>query len=53
MQFSCKGGAGFNDQYGLLGSNYTNDDSVKLFPRIAMNLSESFRIHFSPVQAKI
>lgn len=26
-------GAGYNDAYGLLGSNYTNDDSVKLFPR--------------------
>jgi hypothetical protein len=26
-------GAGFNEEYGLLGSNYTNDDSVKLFPR--------------------
>ena len=28
-----KNGAGFNEQYGLLGSNYTNDNSVKLFPR--------------------
>jgi len=26
-------GAGFNEEYGLLGSNYTNDTSVKLFPR--------------------
>ena len=26
-------GAGFNPDYGVLGSNYTNDDSVKLFPR--------------------
>ena len=26
-------GAGFNEKYGLLGSNYTNDNSVKLFPR--------------------
>lgn len=26
-------GAGFNPDYGLLGSNYTNDESVKLFPR--------------------
>ncbi|MDD4159527.1 MAG: coenzyme F420-0:L-glutamate ligase [Synergistaceae bacterium] len=26
-------GAGYNELYGLLGSNYTNDDSVKLFPR--------------------
>lgn len=26
-------GAGYNKDYGLLGSNYTNDDSVKLFPR--------------------
>lgn len=27
------GGMGFNPEYGLLGSNYTNDLSVKLFPR--------------------
>ena len=26
-------GAGYNEDYGLLGSNYTNDESVKLFPR--------------------
>ncbi len=26
-------GAGYNEKYGLLGSNYTNDNSVKLFPR--------------------
>ncbi|MEG1823793.1 MAG: coenzyme F420-0:L-glutamate ligase [Cloacibacillus sp.] len=26
-------GMGWNENYGLLGSNYTNDNSVKLFPR--------------------
>lgn len=26
-------GAGFNAEYGLLGSNYSNQDRVKLFPR--------------------
>ena len=26
-------GMGFNADYGILGSNYTNDSSVKLFPR--------------------
>lgn len=26
-------GMGFNTEYGLLGSNYTSDSSVKLFPR--------------------
>lgn len=26
-------GAGYNPEYGVLGSNYTNDESVKLFPR--------------------
>ncbi|MBQ9881961.1 MAG: coenzyme F420-0:L-glutamate ligase [Synergistes sp.] len=26
-------GAGFNPDYGVLGSNYTNENSVKLFPR--------------------
>ena len=28
-----RGGAGYNPDYGVLGSNYTNDESVKLFPR--------------------
>ena len=28
-----RNGSGFNEAYGLLGSNYTNDDSVKLFPK--------------------
>lgn len=31
--FPVRPGAGFNEKYGLLGSNYTNDNSVKLFPR--------------------
>lgn len=26
-------GMGYNEDYGILGSNYTNDNSVKLFPR--------------------
>lgn len=26
-------GMGYNSEFGLLGSNYTNDESVKLFPR--------------------
>lgn len=29
----ARSGAGFNEEYGLLGSNYTNDEAVKLFPR--------------------
>lgn len=37
MDQICSGparpGAGYNKDYGLLGSNYTNDESVKLFPR--------------------
>ena len=28
-------GAGFNPDYGLLGSNYTSDEKIKLFPRDA------------------
>lgn len=29
----ARDGAGYNEDYGLLGSNYTNEDLVKLFPR--------------------
>ncbi len=29
------GGTGFNAEYGLLGSNYTSEDKIKLFPRDA------------------
>lgn len=30
-------GSGYNDKYGLLGSNLATDDSVKLFPRDCQN----------------
>ncbi|MCQ2747838.1 MAG: coenzyme F420-0:L-glutamate ligase [Mycoplasmoidaceae bacterium] len=26
-------GSGFNKDYGILGSNYSTDDKIKLFPR--------------------
>lgn len=32
------GTSGYNSEYGLLGSNYTSEDSVKLFPRDCMVL---------------
>ena len=31
-------GSGFNEKYGLLGSNKSTEEKVKLFPRDAMNL---------------
>ncbi|MDL2297722.1 coenzyme F420-0:L-glutamate ligase [Synergistaceae bacterium OttesenSCG-928-D05] len=33
-------GAGYNEAFGLLGSNYTTDDSVKLFPRDSKAFAE-------------
>ena len=39
-------GNGFNEQYGLLGSNKSTEDSIKLFPRNAQPLVED-------IQAKI
>ena len=39
-------GNGFNEQYGLLGSNKSTEDSIKLFPRNAQPLVED-------IQAKV
>ena len=36
-------GSGFNEKYGLLGSNKSTEDTVKLFPRDCMELVESIR----------
>ena len=36
-------GSGYNEDYGLLGSNKATDDQVKLFPRECQSLVESIR----------
>ena len=36
-------GSGFNERYGLLGSNKSTEDSVKLFPREAWGLVEGIQ----------
>ena len=36
-------GSGYNEQYGLLGSNKSTEDKVKLFPRDCMPVVESIR----------
>ena len=37
----CHSGGGFNEQYGLLGSNLSGPDTVKLFPRDCQKLVET------------
>lgn len=36
-------GSGYNEAYGLLGSNKANEDTVKLFPRDSQHLVETIR----------
>ena len=36
-------GSGYNEQYGLLGSNKASDNTVKLFPRDAQNIVEGIQ----------
>jgi len=36
-------GSGYNERYGLLGSNKSTEDSVKLFPRDCQNLVEDIQ----------
>ena len=40
---SSVNGSGFNEKYGLLGSNKATEDKVKLFPRAAQGLVESIQ----------
>lgn len=37
-------GSGFNEKYGLLGSNKSTEDSIKLFPRECFELVEEIQI---------
>ena len=38
-------GSGFNEKYGLLGSNKATEDKVKLFPRDCQSLVEDIQAH--------
>lgn len=40
---SSVSGSGYNENYGLLGSNLATDDSVKLFPRDCQNFVDSLQ----------
>ena len=39
-------GSGYNEKYGLLGSNKATDEKVKLFPRDAQDLVEDIQAEF-------
>ena len=43
---SSRNGSGYNEKYGLLGSNKATDDKVKLFPRDAQPLVEEIQKRF-------
>lgn len=45
-------GSGFNENYGLLGSNKATDDKVKLFPRQAQPLVEKIQAMFKEETGK-
>ena len=45
-------GAGFNEDYGLLGSNKSTEDTVKLFPRASQPLVESIQEKFLALTGK-
>lgn len=46
-------GSGFNESYGLLGSNKATEDSVKLFPRDSFDLVDEIQAHFKTRTGKI
>ena len=43
---ASRNGSGYNEKYGLLGSNKATDEKVKLFPRDAQPLVEEIREQF-------
>ena len=45
-------GAGFNEDYGLLGSNKSTEDTVKLFPRASQPLVEAIQEKFLALTGK-
>lgn len=46
-------GSGFNPEYGLLGSNLSNDNEVKLFPRDSQEFVEAVQIEVQEKTGKI
>jgi hypothetical protein len=46
------GGSGYHPQYGLLGSNLSTDDTVKLFPRDSQEFAESLGTRMSELTGK-
>lgn len=46
-------GSGYNEQYGLLGSNKATEDSVKLFPRECKSLVEDIQKQFMDKTGKL
>ena len=45
-------GSGFNEDYGLLGSNKATEDTVKLFPRAAHDLVNNIQARFKELTGK-
>lgn len=45
-------GSGFNEKYGILGSNLATDNSVKLFPRNCQELVEKIQARFKEIYNK-
>ena len=45
-------GSGYNDKYGLLGSNLATDNSVKLFPRNCQELVEDVQARLKKIYNK-
>lgn len=43
---SSVNGSGYNEKYGLLGTNKTNEEKVKLFPRDSQGLVEDIQARF-------
>ena len=46
------GGSGYNEQYGLLGSNKADEERIKLFPRDAMTVAEGISKGLSDATSK-
>ena len=46
-------GSGYNEQYGLLGSNKSTETTVKLFPRDCQDLVESIQAQFREKTGKL
>lgn len=45
-------GSGYNEQYGLLGSNKANDETIKLFPRDTMAVAQALGKKLSQATGK-